>query len=42
MTLDENPIEQLRLENMLNFAIISTDVTLQVKLDDKDVFFVHQ
>ena len=40
MTLDENPLEQLQLKNMLNFAIISTNVTLQVKLDEDDVFFV--
>ena len=38
MTLDENDMEP-QVKNILNFEIISTKETLQVKLNDKEVFF---
>lgn len=41
MTLDENDMEP-QLKNIMNFDIISTKETLQVKLGDKVVLDVKE
>ena len=42
MRVVENSVESLKLKNIINFVIISSDVTLLVKLDDKVQLYVEK